>query len=74
MVDQVEKLSKAISEPITEAYRTGGFGLAFLLLGALIIFTAAVSPLGPFVYPLASMGLILIVIPCYFSTQRRLSR
>ncbi len=66
MTNQFQALSEAISEPITKAYRVGGFGLAFLLLGALMIFAGAVFSVGPLVYPLAGIGLVLILIPCYF--------
>jgi hypothetical protein len=66
MPDQVKPLSDAIIEPITKAYRVGGFGLAFLLLGAIMILLGALISVGDFVYPLAFVGLLLIVIPCYF--------
>lgn len=59
-------MSAAVIEPITKAYRVGGFGLAFLLLGALMIFTGAVFSVGLFAYPLAFVGMLLILITCYF--------
>jgi hypothetical protein len=62
----IKPLSEAIIEPITRAYRVGGFGLAFLLLGAIMILLGALISVGVFVYPLAFAGLLLIVIPCYF--------
>ena len=65
--DPVQSLADAISEPITKAYRVGGFGLAFLLLGALMMLTATLKgSTGIASYLLASAGLVLIVIPCYF--------
>jgi hypothetical protein len=72
MPDQVKLLSDAIIEPITKAYRVGGFGLAFLLLGAIMILLGALISLGDFVYPLAFAGLLLIIIPCYFFYAREI--
>jgi hypothetical protein len=66
MPDPITPLSDAIIRPITKAYRVGGFGLAFLLLGAIMILLGALISVGVFVYPLAFVGLLLIVIPCYF--------
>jgi hypothetical protein len=66
MSDPVKSLSDAIIEPITKAYRVGGFGLAFLLLGALMILFGALVSGKIFVYPLALVGLLLVLIPCYF--------
>jgi hypothetical protein len=66
MPDQVKPLSDAIIEPITKAYRVGGFGLAFLLLGAVMILLGALISVKDFTYPLAFVGLLLVVIPCYF--------
>jgi hypothetical protein len=66
MPDQIKPLSDAIIEPITKAYRVGGFGLAFLLLGAIMILLGVLISVRDFAYPLAFVGLLLIVIPCYF--------
>lgn len=66
MPDPVKALSDAIIEPITKAYRVGGFGLSFLLLGAIMLLAAALIPIGYFMYPLALIGFVLVVIPCYF--------
>jgi hypothetical protein len=66
MPEHVKALSDAIIEPITKAYRVGGFGLAFLLLGAVMLLTAALSPIGYLAYPLALVGFVLVAVPCYF--------
>lgn len=66
MPDQVKPLSDAIIEPITKAYRVGGFGLSFLLLGAIMILLGSLISVRDFTYPLAFAGLLLVVIPCYF--------
>lgn len=66
MTDQIKLLSDSIIEPITKAYRVGGFGLSFLLLGAIMLLAAALIPTGYFLYPLALIGFVLVVIPCYF--------
>jgi hypothetical protein len=59
-------LSDAIIEPITRAYRVGGFGLAFLLLGTIMILLGVIISARDFAYPLAFVGLLLVVISCYF--------
>jgi hypothetical protein len=59
-------LSDAVSSPLTKAYRVGGFGLSFLVLGAILFSAAAVSPRGVLSYFMASVGLLLIAVPCYF--------
>ena len=66
MPDQVKPLSDAIIEPITKAYRVGGFGLSFLLLVAIMILLGSLISVRDFTYPLAFAGLLLVVIPCYF--------
>jgi hypothetical protein len=63
---QVKSLSDAIMEPITKAYRLGGFGLAFLLLGALMMLAATFAATSRLSYFLAFAGLVLVVMPCYF--------
>ena len=63
---QVKNLSDAIIEPITKAYRVGGFGLAFLLLGALMMLTATVMSKSAISYLLAFVGFVLVALPCYF--------
>jgi hypothetical protein len=59
-------LSDALSEPLTKAYRVGGFGLAFLVLGAIFLATSAVSSRGALSYLVAAVGLLLVAVPCYF--------
>jgi hypothetical protein len=64
--DVLRPLSDAVSSPLTKAYRVGGFGLAFLVLGAILFSAAVVSPRGVLSYFMASVGLLLIAVPCYF--------
>jgi hypothetical protein len=66
----VKSLSDTIMEPITKAYRVGGFGLAFLLLGALLMLTATLIARGVLSYFLGGAGLVLILLPCYFFYQK----
>ena len=66
MSTEVKHLSDAIMEPLTRAYRIGGFGLAFLLLGGLLTLTATFLPRSPLSYLLATTGFLLIAVPCYF--------
>lgn len=66
----VKSLSDSIMEPITKAYRVGGFGLAFLLLGALLMLTATLIARGVLSYLLGGVGLVLILLPCYFFYQK----
>jgi hypothetical protein len=65
MDPEVRRFSDALGEPLIKAYRLGGFGLAFLLLGAFLLASAAAVS-GPLGYVLAGLGLILVVVPCYF--------
>lgn len=72
---QIKALSDALAEPLTKAYRVGGFGLAFLLLGGLLLLTASLVPRTEFSIPIAlaaSVGLILILLPCYFFYVREI--
>lgn len=66
MAIPVKNLSDAIIEPITKAYRVGGFGLAFLLLGALMMLTATIMSKSAVSYLLTFVGFVLIALPCYF--------
>ncbi|GGT29241.1 hypothetical protein GCM10010271_36530 [Streptomyces kurssanovii] len=66
VAEVAKKLSDAISEPLTRAYRVGGFGLAFLLLGALLMLGAIFRHGDTLSYALACVGIILIAVPCYF--------
>jgi hypothetical protein len=59
--EPVRLLSAAISEPIERAYRTGGFGLAFLFLGALFMLVAPFVPNSLLTLFLATVGFLLIV-------------
>jgi uncharacterized membrane protein YciS (DUF1049 family) len=63
---EVKSLSDAVMEPITKAYRVGGFGLAFLLLGALMMLAATFVSASTLSYSLVIAGFILVVLPCYF--------
>jgi hypothetical protein len=63
---EVKSLSDAVMEPITKAYRVGGFGLAFLLLGALMMLAATFVSASTISYSLVLAGFILVVLPCYF--------
>jgi hypothetical protein len=60
------QLSDALSEPLIKAYRIGGFGLAFLILGAIFLAASVATPRGPLSYLIALVGFLLILIPCYF--------
>jgi hypothetical protein len=66
MEPDVTRLSDALSEPLTKAYRIGGFGLAFLLLGAIFLTASAATPRGLLSYLIAAVGVVLVVVPCYF--------
>lgn len=59
-------LADALAAPLLGAYRAGGFGLAFLLLGASLLTGAGIAGRGPVTYVLLSMGVLLVLIPCYF--------
>jgi hypothetical protein len=61
-----KRLSDALSEPLTKAYQAGGFGLAFLVLGAIFLAASALAPRGVPSYLLAAVGFLLVVVPCYF--------
>jgi hypothetical protein len=63
---EVRRLSDALSEPLIKAYRLGGFGLAFLVLGAIFLAASAAAPRGSLSYVIAGVGLLLVVVPCYF--------
>jgi hypothetical protein len=65
-VVEIKPLSDALAEPLTKAYKVGGFGLAFLVLGAIFLAASAVSPRGPLSYVIAAVGFFLIVVPCYY--------
>jgi hypothetical protein len=66
MEPEVRRLSDALSEPLMKAYRLGGFGLAFLVLGAIFLAASAAAPRGSLSYVVAGVGLLLVVVPCYF--------
>jgi len=59
-------LADALSSPLVDAYRVGGFGLAFLLLGSAMLSGAGLTDTSLVSYILVVAGLILILIPCYF--------
>ncbi|GIF96710.1 hypothetical protein [Catellatospora citrea] len=59
-------LAEALAAPLLGAYRAGGFGLAFLLLGAMILTGAGFVDRGPVTYVLLGIGALLVLIPCYF--------
>lgn len=59
-------LADALAAPLLGAYRAGGFGLAFLLLGATILAGAGFADRGPVTYVLLGIGILLVLIPCYF--------
>lgn len=67
MVDhEVTRLSEALARPLERAYRLGGFGLTFLVLGATFLVASIAVPSEPLAYLVAAVGLLLIVVPCYF--------
>jgi hypothetical protein len=59
-------LADALAAPLLGAYRAGGFGLAFLLLGAMILTGAGFVDRGLATYVLLGIGVLLVLIPCYF--------
>jgi hypothetical protein len=59
-------LADALAAPLLGAYRAGGFGLAFLLLGASILTGTGFAGGGPVTYVLLGVGIVLVLIPCYF--------
>src|SRR5688500_7936957 len=65
-IAQARPLSDALSRPLIGAYRVGGFGLAFLLLGAILILLSATLFSGGLTYLIALTGFFLVVVPCYF--------
>jgi hypothetical protein len=65
-VGQTRLLSDALSRPLIGAYRAGGFGLAFLLLGAVLMLLSATLLEGVVTYLIAAAGFALIVVPCWF--------
>jgi hypothetical protein len=62
----MRRLSDALSEPLMKAYRLGGFGLSFLVLGAVFLAGSAAAPRGFLSYVVAGVGLVLVLVPCYF--------
>jgi hypothetical protein len=67
-------LAEALAAPLLGAYRAGGFGLAFLLLGASILTGAGFAGRGPVTYVLLGVGIVLVLIPCYFFYAKRIFR
>jgi hypothetical protein len=58
-------LSDAIFDPVSKAYKVGGFGLAFLALGAFLMLFAAFLPAsGSLRYVVVSTGFVLIALTC----------
>jgi len=63
--DPRRSMADAVAEPLISAYRAGGFGLAFLVLGALLLSSSGLfSGVGR--YSSMTIGLVLIGIPCAF--------
>jgi hypothetical protein len=61
----LKPLSQAIFEPVTKAYKAGGFGLAFLTLGAFLMLAAFFLPdRGRTAYAVVATGFILIALAC----------
>ncbi|WP_027341445.1 hypothetical protein [Hamadaea tsunoensis] len=59
-------LADALAAPLLAAYRVGGFGLAFLLIGASMLTGAGFVDQGAATYVLLGVGVVLVLIPCYF--------
>jgi len=63
---ETRRLSEAIAQPLTAAYKTGGFGLAFLLVGALMMFVVPIITSGAPALVGSIIGLLLVLLPAYF--------
>ena len=60
-----KSLSDAIFDPVSKAYKVGGFGLAFLALGAfLMLFAAFLPTAGALRYVVVATGFVLIALTC----------
>jgi len=74
--DIFKPLSSALTEPILKAYKAGGFGVAFLLLGAILMLAAFVRGVQDiFGYAILGVGIALIAGSCvlfYYSDIRPL--
>lgn len=64
--DLGHSLYESLASPLTKAYRVGGFGLAFLLLGASLMLTAVIGRWGWPSYAAGIAGFVLVLIPAYF--------
>jgi len=63
--EPIKLLSDAIFSPTTKAYKAGGLGLAFLSLGALLMFAAFLLPgRGVGEYFLVGTGFLLVALTC----------
>ncbi|GIG62574.1 hypothetical protein Lfu02_69460 [Longispora fulva] len=71
MVDE-RRLSDAVAQPIIAAYRAGGFALALLVLGALLMLSGATLASGVFGYVIVILGFVLVIAPCYFFYVREI--
>ena len=65
MATPIKPLSDAIFSPVSKAYKAGGFGLAFLTLGAFLMLVAFFLPERKLLsYLVLGIGLVLIILPC----------
>lgn len=72
--DIIKPLSSALTEPILKAYDAGRFGLAFLLLGAILMLAAFVRGAQDiFGYSILAVGIVLISASCalFFYSELR---
>jgi len=67
MTQALKPLSEAIFEPLNRAYKAGGFGLAILSLGALLMLLAYFwKEEGPFRLLFLFSGLLMVMLPAGF--------
>lgn len=63
---RIKSLSEAIFDPIDKAYKTGGYGLVFISLGAFLMLAATFTGTGILEWSLLLIGFILILLSCTF--------
>lgn len=66
MSDQRQLLSDSLAQPLISAYRAGGLGLTFLVLGSLLLAWSGGWLTDSAKYAVMALGLVLIGLPCWY--------
>lgn len=64
-MNEVKRLSEAISAPIIDSYKAGGLGLVFAFLGTLLLIIALFSEKGVYGYICGILGSLMILAVLY---------